>query len=83
MASRVKIYDSPTKWVKWSFCITLIEDASGKIGKLYGVQSIPHMYIIDKEGKIAAVHVGYGEGSVTDVIADINAALAKQSPSSD
>jgi peroxiredoxin len=28
-------------------------DASGKVGKAYGAKTTPHMYIIDKDGKLA------------------------------
>lgn len=28
-------------------------DPTGKVGKLYGAKTTPHMYIIDKEGKLA------------------------------
>lgn len=30
----------------------IIRDESGAIGKLYGAKTTPHMYLIDKEGKI-------------------------------
>lgn len=30
-----------------------ILDSSGEIGKLYGAKTTPHMFVIDKEGKIA------------------------------
>ena len=32
---------------------TKILDESGEIGKLYGAQTTPHMFIIDKMGKLA------------------------------
>ena len=31
----------------------ILIDADGKVGKLYGAKSTPHMFIIDKKGKVA------------------------------
>jgi peroxiredoxin len=32
---------------------TILIDSDGKVGKLYGAETTPHMFVIDKEGKIA------------------------------
>lgn len=46
---------SPEKWQevlaeqKWKATATLL-DADGKVGKLYGAQTTPHMYVINPEG---------------------------------
>ncbi len=42
----------------------------------YGVNGIPHMVIVGRNGKIVAIHRGYGEGSLPQIAADINRALA-------
>jgi thiol-disulfide isomerase/thioredoxin len=50
----------------------LVYDGKQKTGKKYGVTGIPHMVIIDKEGKVAAVHIGYGEEKLPELIEEIN-----------
>lgn len=59
-----------------SWKLTLIDDRVGYIAERYRINSIPHLYLIGRDGRIAAVHVGYGEGSVEDLVADVNAALS-------
>ncbi len=50
----------------------LVSDAQHRIGKKYGVQGIPHMVIINADGKVAAVHIGYGESQLPELINQIN-----------
>ena len=45
-------------------------DLEGKVGELYKVEGIPQTVLIDKNGKVQAVHVGYDPG--------IKATLKKQ-----
>jgi len=52
--------------------VKLVSDASHKARKKYGVEGIPHMLIIDAEGKVAAVHIGYGEEELPGLIDEIN-----------
>jgi peroxiredoxin len=59
--------------------LTLISDEGGSFGARYGVNAIPHMFIIGRDGRIAAVHVGYGEGEIPDLVKEINALLAAPS----
>lgn len=42
----------------------------------YGNKGIPFMVIIGRDGKVVAVHEGYGEGSLDAIVADLNRALA-------
>ena len=42
----------------WAFDVAL--DAKGDAAGLYGVSSIPHSVIIDKQGVIRFVHIGFG-----------------------
>jgi len=56
--------------------ITLVDDQSGWIARHYKVTLIPHMFIIDREGKILANHLGYGRTMNTELAAEINRALA-------
>lgn len=41
----------------------------------YNVKGIPHMVIIDHEGKVAHVHVGYGGGTADRLIDELNTLL--------
>lgn len=50
----------------------LVYDGKKRIGRKYGVEGIPHMVIIDKDGKVASVHVGYGESQLPALIDEIN-----------
>jgi peroxiredoxin len=52
--------------------LTLISDSDGYIGNQYNVKAIPYMVIIGRDGRIAAIHVGYGEGEIDLFAAEIN-----------
>lgn len=51
--------------------IKITFDKGNKIGKRYGVNGIPHMVIIDREGKVKNTHVGYSESSMREVLMEI------------
>ena len=53
--------------------LTFISDEDGCIGNQYGVKAIPHMVIIGRDGKIAAIHIGYGDGELPALADEINA----------
>jgi thiol-disulfide isomerase/thioredoxin len=53
--------------------LTLISDESGSIGSRYGVKAIPHLVIIGRDGRIAAIHIGYGEDEIPILADEINA----------
>ena len=53
--------------------LTFVSDESGSIGSLYGVKAIPHMVIIGRDGRIAAIHIGYGDGEIPVLADEINA----------
>jgi thiol-disulfide isomerase/thioredoxin len=44
--------------------------------KAYGVNGIPHMVVIGRDGKIVEVFRGYGESSLEPIVAAINKAIA-------
>jgi len=52
--------------------LTLVSDAGGSLGKEYSVTAIPHMIIIGRDGRIAAVHIGYGESEIPSLVDEIN-----------
>ena len=45
------------------------------ISEGYAVKSYPNLYVIDQNGTIAAVHVGFGDDSLVEIIEDINKLL--------
>lgn len=55
--------------------LTLLEDPSSRIARLYGVETIPHLFVIGRDGTILAVNAGYGDSSVEELVREINAAL--------
>jgi thiol-disulfide isomerase/thioredoxin len=55
--------------------LTFTHDRNGKISEGYAVKSYPNLYVIDQTGTIAAVHVGFGDDSLVQIIDDINALL--------
>jgi hypothetical protein len=56
--------------------LTFTHDRIGKISEGYAVTSYPNLYVIDQAGVISAVHVGFGEDSLGEIIDDINKLLA-------
>jgi thiol-disulfide isomerase/thioredoxin len=60
--------------------INVVDDRSGWISGHYAITSIPHLFIIGKDGKILATQLGYGDRSLEDLIADINQALTESAP---
>src|SRR5579862_4918763 len=58
--------------------LTLISDDDGYIGRQYGVQGIPHMVIIGRDGRIAAIHIGYGESEIPVLADEINTLWNKE-----
>jgi peroxiredoxin len=57
--------------------LTLISDETGYIGQQYGVKAIPRMIIVGRDGRIAAIHVGYGEAEIPVLAAEINSLWTK------
>ncbi|HLJ38982.1 MAG TPA: TlpA disulfide reductase family protein [Steroidobacteraceae bacterium] len=60
--------------------VTLISDETGRAGKAYGVQGIPHMVIVGRDGRIAAVHEGYSEAGLHGILDEINSVWLNTSP---
>lgn len=51
-------------------------DPGRKAQDAYGNKGIPFLVIVGRDGKVVAVHEGYGEGSLDAIVADLNRALA-------
>jgi thiol-disulfide isomerase/thioredoxin len=67
-------YDSLVRAAR-SWHITLISDRWGYIAGRYAIHAIPHLFLVGRDGKIAAEHKGYGEGSNDELADEVNAAL--------
>lgn len=57
--------------------IKLLFDPSNYIGRNYDVNAIPHMIIIGRDGRIAAIHVGYSASEIPIFEKEINGLLAQ------
>lgn len=62
------------------FDFTFVRDSYGTYGDLYDVTAIPHMIIIGRDGHVAAIHIGYGEGEIPTLVKEINTLLAGSAP---
>jgi len=60
--------------------INVIDDPNGWIAGHYAITAIPHLFIIGRNGKVLANHVGYGDRSIDDLVTDINKALSEATP---
>lgn len=60
------------------FQLTLTNDPKKWAANEYGVNGIPHMVIIGKDGKVVNVHRGYGEGALDGLLREINTAIAAE-----
>jgi thiol-disulfide isomerase/thioredoxin len=61
--------------------INIMKDRNEHVAGLYSVKSIPHLFMVGRDGKIVANHLGYGDSTLEELVADINHALAApQSP---
>lgn len=52
--------------------LTLLSDSAGNIGRQYGVNALPHMVIIGRDGRVAAIHVGYDDSEIPILVDEIN-----------
>ncbi|HEY1890546.1 MAG TPA: TlpA disulfide reductase family protein [Steroidobacteraceae bacterium] len=52
--------------------LTLLDDSGDHLGREYDVNSLPHMIIIGRDGRIAAIHVGYNESEIPTLAKEIN-----------
>jgi thiol-disulfide isomerase/thioredoxin len=57
--------------------MTFTHDSRGTISDSYRVTAYPNLFVIGQDGKIAAVHLGFGEGSLDELLEDVNALLIK------
>lgn len=55
--------------------LTYVHDQRGRISDAYGVVTLPNMFIVDRDGRVAAVHRGYSEASLPSIIEDVMSVL--------
>jgi len=55
--------------------VTWVHDAYGITSKYYGVDVLPNLFVIDREGRIAHVHRGYSEDSIKQFVREIASLL--------
>ncbi|MBI3715043.1 MAG: TlpA family protein disulfide reductase [Betaproteobacteria bacterium] len=60
-----------------SLNLKLSHDYRKRSSDAYGVNGIPHLVLIGRDGKIITVHRGYSEEAIDSIIAEINQALAR------
>ena len=56
----------------------LLLDPGERIAQAYGISAIPRMYIIGKDGRIRAIHAGFGDGSLDDMLTDLKTVLTEK-----
>jgi len=56
--------------------LLLVNDHGNRSQRAYKVKGIPHMVVIGRDGRILAVHEGYGETALDGIVDEINRALA-------
>lgn len=56
--------------------VLLANDSDERAFGSYGGKAIPHLVLIGRDGHIAKVWTGYGEGELPELATDLNAALA-------
>jgi thiol-disulfide isomerase/thioredoxin len=54
--------------------LSLVHD-DGRLARKFGVTGIPHLFMIDKTGKVAQIHKGYTEAALPGFLDEINALL--------
>lgn len=63
--------------------LTFSRDRNMRIGQRdFGVEGIPHMVMVDHEGKVAQVHSGYGDETIDNIVNEINELFRKQAANS-
>jgi thiol-disulfide isomerase/thioredoxin len=67
---------SAIKKIAAGWQISVVTDRNDRVAGLYAISKIPHLFMIDRDGKIVANHLGYGDRTIEELVADINRALA-------
>jgi len=68
------------KKVASNWQINVMTDRNDHVASLYSISKIPHLFMIGRDGKVVANHLGYGDRTLDELVADINRALAAPFP---
>lgn len=63
--------------------LTWVYDPKGRTSDQYGIDSLPHMFVLDRTGKVAFVHKGYSQDDLPGIIEEVLSLLpdeVKQRP---
>ena len=63
--------------------IEFVFDWKKRVSSKYDVEGIPHMLIIDIDGRVAFRHVGYSEETIPRIVAEINELLVRNNLTGD
>ena len=55
--------------------LTYVHDQRGEAAGRYGVNSVPNMFVIDRDGKVVQVHRGYSAEMIDDFVQEMLALL--------
>ena len=55
--------------------MAVLHDRRGRLSKVFGVTAVPHLFLIDHEGRIAQMHRGYTEDKLDQYIDEVNGLL--------
>lgn len=55
--------------------MAVLHDRRGRLSKMFGVTAVPHLFLIDHEGRIAQMHRGYTEDKLDQYIDEVNGLL--------
>lgn len=68
---------------RWqSLSVVLTYDAGDdRIARPWGVDEIPYLVMIGRDGRIAHIHVGYGEEMLDSILAEVDDLLEQPAPS--
>ena len=58
--------------------LTYVHDMHGRVSDQYGVNSLPHMFILGHDGKVAYTHRGYSEESLPGIVEEILSLLPEE-----
>jgi len=59
-----------------SLNLTLTHDKRGAIGKKFGVEAIPNLFIVGKNGELVFHEIGYGDASIDKIVEVLNQQLS-------
>ena len=59
---------------------TVVFDAGGQAPKAYGVKAMPSSYLVGRDGRVRAVHVGFKPSDSEKIEAAVLAALKEEAP---